>query len=98
MVERSPVTDGYDLRMTAEDLRARFTWMAKLEDDADVNAIALSEPGTMLTDGDHYVDATSPKRGRVLAMEGEQVPVGGVYILESGTVGALWERIGAAIR
>jgi hypothetical protein len=84
--------------MTAEELRARFTWMAKLEDDADVGAIALSEPGTMLTDGDHYVDATSPKRGAVLAMEGEQVPVGGVYILQSATADALWERIGVAIR
>ena len=50
--------------MTAEELRQRFAWMAKLEDDADVTAIPLSEPGTTLTDGDSYVDATSPKRGR----------------------------------
>jgi hypothetical protein len=52
----------------------------------------------MLTDGDHYVDATSPKRGRVLSMEGERVPVGGVYVVQSATDPALWDRIGAAIR
>ena len=84
--------------MTADELRARFTWMAKLENDADVTSVPLSEPGTMLTDGDTYVDATSPKRGRVHAMEGEKVPVGGVYIVKSATDDALWERIGAAIR
>jgi hypothetical protein len=84
--------------MTADDLRERFTWMAKLENDADVTAISLAEPGTMLTDGDHYVDATSPKRGRVLAMEGEKVPQGGVYVLESATDPGLWDRIGEAIR
>ena len=31
-------------------------------------------------------------------MEGERVPVGGVYIVKSATDEALWERIGAAIR
>jgi hypothetical protein len=84
--------------MTAEELRQRFAWMAKLEDDADVTAVPLSEPGTMLTDGDLYVDATSPKRGRVNAMEGEYVPAGGIYIVKSATDDALWDRIGAAIR
>ena len=84
--------------MTADELRQRFTWMAKLEDDSDVVAIPLSDPGTMLTDGDRYVDATSPKRGRVDAMEGERVPVGGMYVLESATEAGLWDRIGAAIR
>jgi hypothetical protein len=84
--------------MTADELRQRFTWMAKLEDDADVVAIPLAEPGTTLTDGDSYVDATSPKRGRVLSMEGERVPVGGVYVVKSATDAGLWERIGAAIR
>jgi hypothetical protein len=83
---------------TAQDLRERFTWMEKLENDADVAAVPLSEPGTNLTDGDQYVDATSPKRGRVLAMEGEKVPVGGVYIVKSKTEPGLWERIGTAIR
>jgi hypothetical protein len=85
-------------RMTADELRQRFTWMAKLEDDADVVAIPLAEPGTTLTDGDNYVDATSPKRGRVLAMEGERVPAGGVYVVKSATDPGLWDRIGAAIR
>jgi hypothetical protein len=85
-------------RMTADELRQRFTWMAKLEDDADVVAIPLTEPGTTLTDGDSYVDATSPKRGRVLSMEGERVPVGGVYVVKSATDPGLWDRIGAAIR
>jgi hypothetical protein len=98
MVERAPPRPGYDPRMTAEELRQRFAWMAKLEDDADVTAVPLSEPGTMLTDGDLYVDATSPKRGRVNAMEGEYVPAGGIYIVKSATDDALWERIGAAIR
>jgi hypothetical protein len=84
--------------MTADELRERFTWMAKLENDADVTAIPLSEPGTKLTDGDMYVDATSPKRGRVNAMEGEKVPVGGVYVVKSATDEGLWERIGTAIR
>jgi hypothetical protein len=84
--------------MTAAELRERFTWMAKLETDADVTAIPLSEPGTLLTDGDMYIDATSPKRGRVNAMEGEKVPVGGVYVVESATDAGLWDRIGAAIR
>jgi hypothetical protein len=95
MVVRSTATI---LAMTAAELRDRFTWMEKLENDADVTAIPLSEPGTMLTDGDHYVDATSPKRGRVNAMEGEKVPVGGVYIVQSATEPGLWDRIGAAIR
>jgi hypothetical protein len=84
--------------MTADELRQRFTWMAKLENDADVASIPLSEPGTTLTDGDHYIDATSPKRGRVLAMEGEHVPVGGVYVVQSAVDPGLWDRIGAAIR
>jgi hypothetical protein len=84
--------------MTAAELRTRFTWMEKLPDDADVTSVPLAEPGTMLTDGDHYVDATSPKRGRVLAMEGEKVPAGGVYVLESATDPGLWDRIGEAIR
>jgi hypothetical protein len=84
--------------MTADELRERFTWMAKLEDDADVVAVPLAEPGTTLTDGDNYVDATSPKRGQVLAMEGERVPAGGVYVVKSSTDPGLWDRIGAAIR
>src|SRR5438046_416009 len=83
---------------TAEELRSRFTWMAKLEDDADVTAVPLSQPGAALKDLDQYVDATSPRRGVVTSMEGETVPVGGVYIVRSETDPALWERIGAAIR
>jgi hypothetical protein len=83
---------------TAAELRKTYAWMAKLDDDADVAAIKLAQPGTGLTDGDHYVDATSPKRGRVLAMEGETVPEGGVYILESETDAGLWDRIRTAIR
>jgi hypothetical protein len=83
---------------SAEDLRSRFSWMAKLEDDADVSAIELAQPGTKLKDNDQYVDATSPKRGRVISLEGETVPVGGVYIVRSETEDGLWERIGRAIR
>ena len=83
---------------TPTELRERFAWMAKLENDADVDAIKLSEPGKELKDGDWYVDATSPKRGRVLSMEGEKVPEGGVYIVKSEIDDGLWDRIGTAIR
>jgi hypothetical protein len=83
---------------SAAELRERFPWMEKLENDADVTAITLAEPGTMLEDNGQYVDATSPKRGRVTSLEGEKVPVGGVYIVKSATDAGLWDRIGAAIR
>jgi hypothetical protein len=83
---------------TAEELRKSYAWMAKLENDSDVTTIKLAQPGTELKDGDEYVDATSPKRGRVLSMEGETVPKGGVYIVKSETDGGLWDRIGTAIR
>ena len=63
--------------MTAEELRQRFTWMAKLEDDADVIAIPLSEPGTMLTDGDSLRRRDEPEaRAASSSMEGEFVPAG----------------------
>ena len=46
-----------------------------------------------------YIDATSPKRGPVLAMEGEQVPKGGLYILRSTlSSDALWARLQQAAR
>ena len=83
---------------TAQELRETYGWMEKLENDADVTAVKLAQPGTALKDGDEYVDATSPKRGRVLSMEGETVPKGGVYIVKSETDSALWDRIGTAIR
>jgi hypothetical protein len=82
----------------AAELRKTYAWMAKLENDADVTSIELALPGAELKDGDEYVDATSPKRGRVLSMEGETVPKGGVYIVKSGTDAGLWDRIGTAIR
>jgi hypothetical protein len=71
--------------------------MDKLSDE-DVAAVPLAEPGTTLADLGEYVDATSPKRGRVISLEGECVPVGGVYIVKSETPPELWERIGEAIR
>ena len=80
-----------------EERRGQFRWMDKLSDE-DVTAVALAEPGTMLADLDEYVDATSPKRGRVISLEGERVPVGGVYIVKSATAAELWDRIGEAIR
>jgi hypothetical protein len=83
---------------TAAELRKTYGWMEKLENDADVTAIELAQPGTDLKDGDEYVDATSPKRGRVLSMEGERVPKGGVYIVKSEIDAGLWDRIGQAIR
>jgi hypothetical protein len=72
-----------------------FGWMAALQ-DGERAGVAYAEPGTMLDDGDWYLDATSPKRGPVLAMEGEKVPVGGVYIVRSSTGDALWDRLQAA--
>ena len=83
---------------TAVERRARFRWMDKIENDAAVLAIPLAEPGTELADGDQYVDATSPKRGRVTSLEGERVPVGGVYIVRSAVDADTWEQVGAAIR
>jgi hypothetical protein len=80
-----------------EERREKFRWMDKLSDE-DVAAVTLAEPGTMLADLDEYVDATSPKRGRVISLEGERVPVGGVYIVKSASPGELWDRIGEAIR
>jgi len=82
---------------SADERRAQFRWMDKLSDE-DVTAVPLAEPGTMLADLDEYVDATSPKRGRVISLEGEKVPVGGVYIVKSASPGDLWDRIGEAIR
>ena len=67
-----------------EERRKQFRWMDKLSDE-DVTAVALAEPGTELADLDEYVDATSPKRGRVISLEGERVPVGGVYIVKSAS-------------
>ena len=80
-----------------EERRTQFRWMDKLSDD-DVAAVPLADTGTSLADLDEYVDATSPKRGRVISLEGERVPIGGVYIVKSASPPELWERIGEAIR
>jgi hypothetical protein len=69
-----------------------FGWLAPLT-DAERAAVQYSEPGERLDDGDLYLDATSPKRGPVLAMEGEQVPVGGVYIRRSRVGEELYARL-----
>jgi hypothetical protein len=82
---------------SVEERRTQFRWMEKLSDE-DVTAVALAEPGAVLADLDEYVDATSPKRGRVISPEGERVPAGGVYIVKSASDAALWDRIGEAIR
>jgi hypothetical protein len=75
-----------------------FSWLSPL-DDGERASLTYAEPGTMLDDGDWYIDATSPKRGPVLAMEGEQVPKGGVYVLRSSLASdALWERLQQAAR
>jgi hypothetical protein len=72
-----------------------FGWMGPL-DAGERGTVAYAEPGTMLDDGDWYLDATSPKRGPTLAMEGEKVPAGGVYILRSQIPPGLWDRLQAA--
>ncbi len=74
------------------DARTRFGWLAPLSDD-EVAAVVFSHPGEMLDDGDWYVDATSPKRGPVLSLEGERVPEGGVYVRRSKVTEELWTRL-----
>jgi hypothetical protein len=69
-----------------------FSFMSGL-DDAERATVAYAEPGTMLVDGDDYLDATSPRRGSVRALEGERVPEGGVYICRSAVGDALFERL-----
>ena len=70
----------------------QFGWLSLL-DGRERAAIEFSPPGETLDDGDWYVDATSPKRGPVLAMEGERVPEGGVYIRRSRVGESAWTRI-----
>jgi hypothetical protein len=72
-----------------------FGWLGVL-DDAERAGVVYSEPLEALDDGDWYLDATSPKRGPVMSMEGETVPVGGVYIRKSKVPEALWGRLQAA--
>ena len=69
-----------------------FPWLSLLG-DGEARRIEFSPPGESLDDGDWYVDATSPKRGPVLALEGERVPVGGVYIRRSHIGDDLWGRV-----
>ena len=59
--------------MSIDERRAQFRWMDKLSDE-DVTAVSLAEPGTRLADLDEYVDATSPKRGRVISHRQEREP------------------------
>jgi len=47
----------------------------------------------MIDDGDWYLDATSPNRGPVLALEGEFVPKQGVYVRRSKNGEELWARL-----
>ena len=70
-------------------------WLAPL-DDGERGAAQYAEPGVELTDGDWYLDAPGPKRGPTLAMEGERVPVGGVYILRSAVGRELFDCLSAA--
>lgn len=69
-----------------------FSWLGPLA-ASETSQIAFSSPGTALADGDWYLDATSPKRGAVLAMEGEIVPQGGLYITKSSASDELWARL-----
>ena len=69
-----------------------FPWMAQLG-RTELRQVRFSPPGEVLDDGDWYVDATSPKRGPVLALDGERVPVGGVYIRRSNVGEDLWGRV-----
>ncbi len=69
-----------------------FNWTTALSDD-ECSRIVLSPSGEMLDDGDWYLDATSPMRGPVLALEGEFVPLQGVYIRRSKNGEELWGRL-----
>ena len=69
-----------------------MTWLQPLTED-ERSRIIFSEAGEMLDDGDWYVDATSPKRGPVLALEGEFVPKQGLYIRRSKVGEDLWGRV-----
>lgn len=78
--------------MSAVIAAETFAWLSLLG-AGETDLIRFSPPGEALDDGDWYVDATSPKRGPVLAMEGERVPEGGVYIRRSSVGEAAWGRI-----
>lgn len=69
-----------------------LSWLQPLTED-ERSRIVFSEAGEMLDDGDWYVDATSPKRGPVLALEGEFVPKQGLYIRRSKVGEDLWGRV-----
>ena len=72
-----------------------FSWQSPLT-ESERAGVVYTEPETFLTDGDLYLDATSPRRGPVLAMEGEKVPVGGLYITRSSVQPDLWARLTSA--
>ena len=69
---------------SVEERRTQFRWMDKLSDE-DVTGCPSPSRARDSADLDEYVDATSPKRGRVISLEGERVPVGGVYIVKSAS-------------
>ena len=69
-----------------------FGWLQPLSEE-ERSRIVFSPAGEMLDDGDWYVDATSPKRGPVLALEGEFVPLQGLYIRRSKVGEELWGRV-----
>ena len=82
---------------SVEERRAQFRWMDKLSDE-DVTAVPLAEPGTSSRISTSTSTRRAPSAGRVISLEGERVPVGGVYIVKSASPPELWDRIGEAIR
>ena len=69
-----------------------LAWLQPLAEEERSRSV-FSPAGEMLDDGDWYVDATSPKRGPVLALEGEFVPMQGLYIRRSKVGEELWNRL-----
>jgi hypothetical protein len=69
-----------------------YSWLDPLS-DGEAGRIVFSPAGETLDDGDWYLDATSPKRGPVLALEGEFVPRQGMYIRRSMVGEELWGRL-----
>ncbi len=79
------------------EARERFRWLERVG-DGEVRGIVFSEPGEKLSDGDWYIDATSPRRGPTEAMTGEFVPKGGCYIQKSKVDAAVWDSVIAVAR
>jgi hypothetical protein len=60
---------------------------------ADAMSLLFNRPDVELE-----LDGGGILRIHLISLEGERVPVGGVYIVKSASPPELWDRIGEAIR